>query len=316
MVDRYSTSFAFEPAAFIPFRDRKVLERIRRISRHEIDGHPNPDYRIMVMPDEDIEFRWTGDMFWRIKSAVDRGEACVLVLPNPYPGYRHLARLINLFRVNCRKLWLFAMDEFANEKGQIAPDTWPQSLVGAMKRYLWMNIDADLRPLEAQVLGLTNTNLNDFGRMIQDAGGADCIYTGPGWTGHLCYIEPTAPEFAAESLEQWKRMGPRVVTLHPLSIAQQSLHGDFGMSGDVSRVPPKGATIGPSEIIAARNRIDMHAVTVHGTATAWQRFISRLSMHGPVTPLVPTSLLQTLRTDVWVIETIAQDIAEDFAKGY
>jgi 6-phosphogluconolactonase/glucosamine-6-phosphate isomerase/deaminase len=311
-----SVTFDFEPAGFIPFRDKDVLQRIRRITRDQIDKHKNPDYRITVMPDDDIEFVWTTDMFRRIKSASDSGDGCVLILPNPYPGYRHLARLINQFDVDCRKVWFFAMDEFANEQGQIAPDAWPQSLTGAMKRYLWLNIDDRLRPPASQVLGLTNDNIDAFGRMIEDAGGADCVYTGPGWTGHLCYVEPTAPEFAAESLEQWQRMGSRVVTLHPLSIAQQSLHGDFGMSGDVARVPPRGATIGPAEIIAAKNRVDMHAVTVHGTATAWQRFISRLSMHGPVTPRVPTSLHQILRTDVWVTETIAQDINDNFGKGY
>jgi glucosamine-6-phosphate deaminase len=39
-------------------------------------------------------------------------------------------------------------------------------------------------------------------------------------------------------------------------------------------------------------------------------------MHGPVTPLVPESLLQTLRTDVVVSETAAADITTRWDRGY
>ena len=78
----------------------------------------------------------------------------------------------------------------------------------------------------------------------------------------------------------------------------------------------KAATIGPAEVIAAKARIDMHSITVHGTATSWQRLMTRLVLHGPVTPLVPESILQTLPTDVWVSETIAQNVEPDWDKGY
>ena len=141
-------------------------------------------------------------------------------------------------------------------------------------------------------------------------------YSGPGWTGHLAFIEPTAPEFAAGSLEEWKQMSARVCTLHPLTIAQNSLHGSFGSSGDLCAVPPKAATIGPAEVIGAKHRIQSHSISVGGTFSSWQRLVSRLVMHGPVTPLVPESLLQTLRTDVWVSETAAANIEPRWDRGY
>jgi glucosamine-6-phosphate deaminase len=84
----------------------------------------------------------------------------------------------------------------------------------------------------------------------------------------------------------------------------------------LAAVPPKAATIGPAEVIHAKNRMDTHAITVHGTTTAWQRFISRLVLHGPVTPLVPESILQTLSTEVYISENIAQNIEPDWNKGY
>ena len=307
--------FHYSPSQHVPFRDQEALQRCRKIKREQIDKHPNPDFRITVMKPHDVEFRWLADMFYRVKTAADAKERLVMIMPNPWPGFAKLAYLINMFRVDCRNLHLFAMDEFANEHGEIAPPTWRNGLVYAMLNYLYYEIDEDLRPPESQVHGPTDENLNDYGKMLEDVGGGDIVYTGPGWTGHLCFVEPDAPEFEG-SLAEWKKMGPRIVTLSPFSIAQQSLHGDFGMSGDIASIPPKGVTIGPAQIIAAANRIDIHAITIHGTTTSWQRMITRLCLHGPVTPRLPTSLHQTLRTDVWVSETIAQNIEPDWEKGY
>jgi glucosamine-6-phosphate deaminase len=308
--------FTYSPSHWVPFRDKEVLERVRKIRREDITTHPNPDFQIRVVKDSDIEFIWVTDMFYRIKCAADNGERVVLILPNPCPVYRHVARLINTFRVDCRNLWVFAMDEYANENGIIAPETWPRGFMHALKYYFYYQIDQDLRPPESQFIGPNNANIDIYGKMIADAGGADMCYSGPGWTGHLAFIEPDAPEFAAASLDEWKTMGTRIVTLSPFTLAQNSLHGSFGMSGDIALVPPRAATIGPAEVIAARHRMDVHNLAVHGTATSWQRMMTRLVVHGPVSPLLPTSIHQLLRTDCYIAESAAQDIQPDWDKGY
>jgi len=308
--------FSYAPAEFIPFRDRAVIERVRRIKKEDITKHWNPEFKITVLPGADIEFLWIADMFHRIKTAMEAGRTLVMIMPNPWPRYARLAFLINKFRVNCRRLHTFNMDEYANEHGEIAPETWEFGFTYAFKKYFWSQIDPKLRPPEKNCRGLNNQNLAAYGRMLADLGGADICYSGPGWAGHLAFIDPGAPEFAAASLDEWKKMGPRICTLHPLTIAQNSLHGSFGMSGDLAAVPPKAATIGPAEVIAAKHRIDTHAITVDGSFASWQRFTTRLVLHGPVTPLVPESILQTLRTDVWVSESIAENIEPRWHKGY
>ena len=307
--------FQYSPSKWVPFRDKEVLERVRKIKREDITKHPNPDLKIRVMKAADIQFMFVTDMFYRIKRAADAGEKVVLILPNPVPTYRHVAHMINRFRVNCSGLHVFALDEYANEDGVVAPETWPLSFMYALKHNLYYRIDEELRPPESQIMGPTTQNINDYGKMIADMGGGDACYTGPGWTGHLAFIEPDAPEFDAP-LEEWKKMGPRIVTLSPFTLAQNSLHGSFGMSGDIAAVPPKAATIGPAEVIASKYRRDTHAITVHGTATAWQRLITRLVLHGPVTPRLPTSIHQTLKTDCYISENIARDIEPDWDKGY
>ncbi len=308
--------FSYAPAEFIPFRDRAVIERVRRIKKQNITKHWNPDFKITVVPDADVEFLWITDMFHRIQTAMEAGKPLVMITPNPWSRYARLAYLINKFRVNCRRLYTFNMDEYANDKGEIAPESWEFGFMHAFKKYFWSQIDAKLRPPEKNIQGPTDRNIKVYGKMIADLGGADICYSGPGWTGHLAFIDPGAPEFAAATLDEWKQMGPRVCTLHPLTIAQNSMHGSFGSSGDLAAVPPMAATIGPAEVIAAKHRIDTHAIGVGGSFTSWQRFTTRLVLHGPVTPLVPESILQTLRTDVWVSESAAENIEPRWNLGY
>ncbi|NHB85444.1 hypothetical protein G7085_14695 [Tessaracoccus sp. HDW20] len=49
---------------------------------------------------------------------------------------------------------------------------------------------------------------------------------------------------------------------------------------------------------------------------AWQRTISRLTLHGPVTPLVPTSIMQKLGAEFYISETIAAPVIPDFEIQY
>lgn len=308
-------NFNYQPSQWVPFRDQQVLERVRKIKRADIARHANPRLCIQVVPDDHVEFLWVMDMFYRIQTAMEQNRRLVLILPNPARSYMKVAMLINRFKVSCRKLHIFIMDEYADQDGNIAPQSFPQGFMRSLKQYFYSKIDQDLRPPEEQMVGPTNENASDYGKMIAELGGADACYSGPGWNGHLAFIEPDAPEFDAH-LDQWKKMGPRIVTLSPFTIAQNSLHGSFGYSGDLALVPPKAFTIGPAQVIAAKYRMDMHAFSTYGTPVSWQRMVSRLCLHGPVTPRIPTSVHQLLQSDIIISETVAQDIAPDWSFAY
>lgn len=308
-------TFTYEPALCVPFRDREAIARCRAIKRCEIEKHPNPDFKIRVVPDGDLLMMWITDMYSKIKLAADSGQHIVMMMPNPCPDYRHLARMINATKLDCKHVTWFALDEYADQDGRIAPLTWERGFGYALLRFLWSAIDEDLRPPLEQVHVPSNANINHYGDMMEDAGGVDIAYTGPGWTGHAAFIEPDAPEFAG-TLDEWKQMGTRVCKLSPFTLAQNSLHGSMGLSGDLSAVPPMAATVGPREIIAAKHRWEMAGLSIQGSVSSWQRLMARLCYHGPVTPQLPTSIMQTLRTDVHITENIAADITDTWEKGY
>ncbi len=308
--------FDFEPAAFVPFRDKEAVARVRDLKQADLTKHRNPDYRIRIVPDPLFEGLWIDDIINRIKNSAEAGEDLVMLMPNPWPNYAEVARRINLQGISCRRVHTFNMDEYADETGRIAPESWEFGFGHAFKKFFINRIDAPLRPPEKHVHVLCDANVRDYSKILADLGGADITYVGPGWTGHLAFVDPDAPEFAASSLEEWKTFGTRLCTLSPFTIAQNSLHGCFGASGDLTAVPPKAATVGPADILAAKHRISLHAITIGGSFHSWQRLTSRLVMHGPVTPLVPESVLQTTRTDVWVSSSVAADIETRWDLGY
>jgi glucosamine-6-phosphate deaminase len=309
-------TFQYSPSKHVHYRDQDDIERCRAIKRQDIEKHSNPDFRIRVVKDADFGFMWLTDMYSRIKNASEEGRSCVMMMPNPCPVlYRALSGLINSTNLDCKHVWFFALDEYANEDRQIAPENWSYGLVHSMLTSLYGNIDEHLRPPRKQVFGLNNQNIDHYYDLMQEAGGVDISYTGPGWTGHLAFVDPDAPEFAG-SLEEFMQMGARVATLSPFTLAQNSMHGSFGMSGDVAAVPPMAATIGPKEVIAAKHRWEVAAIGVHGTTTSWQRMIARLCYHGQVSPQLPSSIHQLLRTDCFISETIAADIEPNWDKEY
>jgi glucosamine-6-phosphate deaminase len=175
-----------------------------------------------------------------------------------------------------------------------------------MLNYFVYKIDPQLRMPEGNVFYPTNKNIKDYSKMITETGqgGADVCYSSPGWAGHIAFVDPSE-EFLADNIEEYLKQDARIVTLHPLTICQNSLHGVFGQSGDIANVPPKAATIGPADVVRSRERIELHSLQTMGTFVSWQRMISRLILLGPVTPYVPSSIFQLLKTQVYVSEEIA-----------
>ena len=295
--------FDFELARFIPFRDQEACARVRAIRRQDVCNHPNPDFRVRVIEDEDSFFlTFALDLVRRIQTAAEEGRRLVAILPcGPLAQYDRAAAIINELRLSLAHVHTFNMDEFADQDGNTAPADWPGSFQYAMWQRFFSRIDEDLRPPLQQIHFPSSANLGDYGQQIADLGGADVCYGGIGWCGHVAFWEAhLAAEYA--SLEEFCQAGPRVVELHPMTIMQSALHH----GGDWSAIPPKAVTIGPAEILGARLRSFWLNVNLAGVS--WQRFIGRLVAFGPVTPLVPGSILQLARTDYTLAGAVADDL--------
>lgn len=297
--------FTFDLAKFIPYRDRKVCEKVRAIKREDITKHPNPQFKIRVIENSDeFYFEFALDIVTRIRRTLEEGRKLVLILPaGPIPQYRIAARLINELGISLKHVHTFNMDEYANEAGETAPENWPGSFKKSMVENFFSLIDKNLRMPESQLHFPSDRNIKDYGKMIEDVGEIDVCYGGIGWCGHIAFWEAHLGEEFGDDIEAYKKANPRIVELHPMTIMQNALHS---FSGDWSSVPPKAATIGPRQIVGAKERsfwLDGYL----GGGVSWQRFIARLVAYGPVNTLVPGTILQTAPTTYTLLGGVADN---------
>ncbi len=305
-------AFKYGLSKFIPFRDEAACARARAVRKQDLAKHRNPAFRIEIIEDK-IQFysRFALDIVQRIKSTAEAGKKCVLILPvGPVPQYAIAAQMINRLNLSCRHLVTFNMDEYANDAGETAPADWEGSFATSMRQSFFSRIREELRPADANVHFPTHRNIADYHKMIEDAGGADCCYGGIGWCGHIAFWESHLGLEFGDDLAAYKRAHGRIVELNPMTIMQNALH-TFG--GDWSWVPPKAASIGPREILGARDRSFWLDGDCGIGGMSWQRFIARLVAHGPVSPLVPGSILQETNCGYHVLGTVADDVRIDFS---
>ena len=303
--------FAFEPQSWIPMRDRKVLEYCRNIKREEMETlpHPNPEYKVRVVPHPASVM--TAEIFQWIVRSDEEDKKTVMIFPNSWRDiYSAVAQTCNHFGISARNIHAFCMDEYADEAGNVAPISYGASLGGAFLREFYMNFREDLRPPLEQMHVFTNDNIDCYSDRIDDCGegGADLVISATGWVGHTAFIDPDTDAFHADSLEEFLTLGSRRVKNHRLTNIQNSLGLAFGGSGDLANTPCCSVTIGPRDIMHARDHLERHDIAFLGGYNSWERMISRLQIYGPVTREVPASIYQLTKGTIYVSEAMAQPI--------
>ena len=301
---------------FYPFKNQSEIDRVRKITFEDIVAmngkHPtNPNIKLDVRRNDEFEIVMIADMVKRIMDSDRLDQKCVMIMCNPNPTYRKVAYLLHELNVNCRNVKFYMMDEWADEDGNVAPLTYKAGFGYAFQKYMVDNI-MDLGFKEENFIYHSNEITPIYSKMLEDDGEADIVYSGPGWPGHLAFIDPVEDWFC-DTMEEYCAQGAKVASLHPLTIAQNSLHGGFGCSGDISKVPPKGAMMGPRDAMKAKNVLDMHGITTAGSHVTWQRLTSRLCLFGEPAQEVPASVLQLRQnpTHVIISENLAATIQDD-----
>ena len=312
-----SKPWSFQSADFCPIKDQALLERLAKMTPEEIEHHDNPDVNIRILPNAISVV--LAEKFLGIKQSYEENKLFSTIFGNPAPQpHMALAELINRNRISSKNCVFDTMDEWADENGNEAPDTYRSGFTYSIKKYFIERIDPELRPLPENVLYPTTENINYYSDMIDEKteGGIDYFTSGPGWAGHIAFIDPCPEYTQVSSIEEYLEQPAKIVTLHPLTIAQNSLHGVFGCSGNVGSVPPKAATIGPRDVLHAKKRVESHGLTTMGTFSSWQRMTSRLITHGPVTPMIPGSIYQVLPCTIFIAPSIAEPIECMELTGY
>jgi glucosamine-6-phosphate deaminase len=309
-MDRKLSDFA--PSAWWPLQDKEALERCRTITREEMEFTNKNGYTIKVVPHPSSAVAC--ELFdWIYKSDVE-DKKTVIVFPNSWKNiYTSVAEMCNKFNVSARNIHAFCMDEYADEHGNVAPITWYRSLGGHFMSEFYMNFREDLRPPLKQMHYYTNENIAHYSDMIAEEGngGADLIVSATGWIGHTAFIDPLTKKFRAETFEEFINLKAGYADNHRLTTAQNS-----GGASALWHTPSYSVTIGPWDVVHARNHLERHDLESMGGYSAWERMISRIQLYGPVCKEVPASLYQLSKGIIYVSEDTARPFISTNLKDF
>jgi len=300
----YKLGFKFAPAEWLPYRDPEVLLSVvnEDLSAKEERGFENPDFEMRVVGD--VHNYFAAHLMQKIRISDEKDEKLVVILPSPENAvYISLAEVLNKLRISCRNLHVFFLYEYANEKGAVAPWQSPYSRSGHFMRYFYERLDAELRMPISQIHFFTDSNIESYSDELSALGGADVAYTALSWSGGIGAID--AETYPAKSVDELLKMGSRLVTPMPEMIAHDSLRGMFGSAGDIGNVPPKAVTVGPRDLMAAKEWVDVEYLVGCGGTPAHQKFPVRLALFGPICPEIPASIIRLHKGTMYVSEQVA-----------
>ena len=210
--------------------------------------------------------------------------ALVLGLPTgrtPVPMYRALVRLHQRGRADFSSATTFNLDEFVG-----LPKRHPGSYHAFMRAHLFdhVNLEESRVHLPDGEARHPAAEARRYDAMIAAAGGLDIAVLGIGANGHIGFNEPARSLSAATT----------VVTLKAKSRAGNA--AAFG--GVTARVPRRAISMGVGTILSARH------VVLLATGAEKAAIVAR-AVRGPVTTMVPASLLQLHPRAVVVLDRAA-----------
>ena len=303
------TEFKFKPAKWLPHSELPLeeLERVRMIERKDMEYTNENGYTVKIAMDPTLLM--VMDMFYCLEKSDRENKPFTMICPNQWPAaYGAVAEMVNTHNINLRNVHAFAMDEWADEDGNVAPLTYGAGLGASFMEHFYYKIREDLRPDISHWHTFNNDNKGSgvYSQMIQDVGGADVVYSATGWPGHTAFIDPRTEEFKADTIEEFIKIKSGLITQSPLSIAENSLFSPMGGSGDVWAVPPRAATIGPYDIVNARRSFEVHNLLNNINGETWQRMASRLQLYGPISVECPATIMRLKPGICYVSEAIAK----------
>jgi len=300
----FVNKFETAPAEWLPIQDREAIDRVALMDFYKNQGKKfeNSDFELKVV--WDVHDYFAMDLFQRIRLSDVDDKKLVVILPSPEVAvFITVTEMLNKFGVSARNLHVFFLNEYANEKGDVAPWQSPYSKSGKFMKYFYDRLDPGLRMPRDQIHFFTRENCRGYSALIAAEGGADVAYTSLSWSGGIGAID--AETYPADTMEEFLGMGSAYVTPMLETIAHDSLRGMFGCSGDIGNVPPCAVTVGPKDLAAAKERIDVEFLAACGGTPAQQKFAAKMALFGPLDPKNPGSMLRLFPGTCYVSSQVA-----------
>ena len=184
-----------------------------------------------------------------IKKANEENRKIAFILPvGPMGMYKWAVYFLKEWKVSCKNVWCFNMDEWADAEGNTI--TGEASFQNAMETAFY-NLLGELTVPKDHRNFATKDNLPTYPEKIaalKKEGAKLVLVYGIGRMCHIAFWEPTiGAEFSTD--EEWRKQPYRIaVKLHPLTIEQNAI---TSFKSRTSLVPCRANTIGPALMFSA-----------------------------------------------------------------
>ena len=252
----------------------------------------------------DFETYMGHEIAMQIKLAKEAGRKVAFILPvGPMGMYRWVVYFLTEWHIDCKHVFTFNMDEWADGEGNtLSPDN-PGAFQYAMEQALFDPLGKLTVPKNQRNFA-TKENLPTYPEKIAKlkAEGAKLVLVyGIGRMCHIAFWEPTfAADFATAA--EWEKAPYRIgARIHPLTVEQNAL---TSFKSRTTLVPCRANTIGPGLFLQADYAIGGADGTL-GRGMQWQGLSLWMTLRYGKTPWVTSSYMPTLPGKLFFLTELA-----------
>ena len=239
--------------------DPAILDDAARLTPEALAGLGRPGFAIKLY--DTLESFYLAEALeyvnaWQQSTASSPAGLCGPI--GPTEQLPLVARIVNDLGIDVREGHFWAMDEWVVD-GKAVPTSHPLSFARADLELCFDRIDRKLRMPDAHLHFLRADNVTEYSKSY-DAIRCLVMQGGQGEVKHWAFNDPPRREGAWKddppSVGEYRRLGARVVDLHPMTIMQNARTSGGGV---VSAVPSQALSVGPVETWKSKKVSIWHA---------------------------------------------------------
>ena len=257
---------------------------------------------------EEFNVKMGHEIASEICNAGAEGKKIAFILPvGPMGMYRWAVYFLREWRVDCKHVYCFNMDEWADRDGNTI--TGEASFQSAMENAFYNPLGELTVPKEQRNFA-TKDNLPTYPEKIaalKKEGAKLVLVYGIGRMCHIAFWEPMIGE-EFESDEEWMKQPYRIgVKLHPLTVEQNAI---TSFASRTTLIPCFANTVGPAILFSADYAIG-GADGIVGRGMQWQGMSFWMTLrHGP-SRHITSSFIPTIPGKLFFLKELAGPLAPE-----
>ncbi len=243
-----------------------------------------------------------------IKKANENNQKLAFILPvGPMGMYKWAVYFLKEWKVSCKNVWCFNMDEWADAEGNTI--TGEASFQNAMETAFY-NPLGDLTVPVSHRNFATKENLPTYPEKIAELKKQGAKLVLVYGIGRMCHIAFWEPQFGSEfkTDEEWKTQPYRIAAkLHPLTIEQNAI---TSFKSRTTLVPCRANTIGPGLMFQADYAIG-GADGALSRGMQWQGMSLWMTLRYKPTRFITSSFIPTIPGKLFFLSELAGPLVPD-----